>query len=60
MSPQTSLYRITVPVLAESSSALTPRNAGLFLAVFVFLGLGLMLVACWAHDQSTNAGRSGK
>jgi len=53
MSPQTSLYRITVPVLAESSSALTPRNAGLFAAVFVFLGLGLMLVVCWAHDQST-------
>jgi hypothetical protein len=52
MSPRTSLYRITVPVLAESSTALTPRNAGLFLAVFVFLGLGLMLVVCWAHDQS--------
>ncbi|NBV96827.1 MAG: hypothetical protein EBT30_04655 [Verrucomicrobia bacterium] len=60
MSPQTSLYRITVPVIAESSSLLTPRNTGLFAAVFVFLGLGLMLVVCWAHDQSTNAGRSEK
>ena len=53
MSPQTSLYRITVPVLAESSSALTPRNVGLFLAVFVFLGLGLTLFACYLHDQSS-------
>ena len=53
MSPQTSLYRITVPVLAESSSALTPRNVGLFLAVFVFLGLGLTLYACYLHAQSS-------
>ena len=53
MSPQTSLYRITLPVLAESSSALTPRNVGLFLAVFVFLGLGLTLFACYLHDQSS-------
>ena len=53
MSPQTSLYRITVPVLAESSSALTPRNVGLFFAAFVFLGLGLTLFACYLHDQSS-------
>jgi hypothetical protein len=51
--PQTSLYRITVPVLAESSSLLTPRNAGLFLAGLVFLGLGLTLLACYVHDQSS-------
>jgi len=52
MSPQTSLYRITVPVIVESSSALTPRNAGLFVAAFVVVGLGITLVACWAHDQA--------
>jgi len=52
MSPQTSLYRITVPVIAESSSLLTPRNAGLFVAAFVVVGLGISLVACWAHDQA--------
>ena len=53
MSPQTSLYRITLPVLAESSSALTPRNVGLFFAAFVFLGFGLTLFACYLHDQSS-------
>ena len=53
MSPQTSLYRITVPVLADSSSALTLRNAGLFLAAFVFLCLGATLFACWVHDQAS-------
>jgi len=58
MSPQTSLYRITVPVLADSSSALTPRNIGLFLAVFVFLCLGATLFACWVHDQSAKPGVS--
>jgi hypothetical protein len=52
MSPQTSLYRITVPVIAESSSLLTPRNVGLFVAAFVVVGLGITLVACWAHDQA--------
>jgi hypothetical protein len=53
LNPQVSLYRISEPVLSETSSALTPRDAGLFLAVFVLAGLGLTLVACWAHDQST-------
>ena len=53
MSPQTSLYRITQPVLWESSSPLSTRNAWLFLAGFVFIGLGLTILVCFAHDQST-------
>jgi len=53
MSPQTSLYRITQPVLWESSSPLSTRNAWLFLAGFVFIGLGLTFLVCCAHDQST-------
>jgi hypothetical protein len=53
MSPQTSLYRITMPVIAGSSSPLTMRNAGLFLAAFIGIGFGIVLAACWAHDQST-------
>jgi hypothetical protein len=56
MSPQTSLYRITVPVIAESSSPLTMRNAGLFLAAFIGIGLGIALAACWAHDQARSVG----
>lgn len=52
MNPQTSLYRITQPVLAEDTSVLTPRSSGLFLVGFVVLVLGISLVACWAHDQS--------
>ena len=53
MSPQTSLYRITMPVISQSTSLLTLRNAGLFLAAFVGVGLGIAFAACWAHDQST-------
>jgi len=53
MSPQTSLYRITMPVIMETASPLTLRNFGLFLSGFVVVGLGIALVACWAHDQST-------
>jgi hypothetical protein len=60
MSSQTSLYRITMPVISQSTSLLTLRNAGLFLAAFVGVGLGIAFAACWAHDQSTNAGRSEK
>jgi len=56
ISPQTSLYRITVPVIAESSSPLTMRNAGLFLAAFIGIGLGIELAACWAHDQARSVG----
>jgi hypothetical protein len=52
MSPQTSLYRITMPVIMETASPLTLRNFGLFLSGFVVVGLGITLVACWAHDQS--------
>ena len=59
MNPQTSLYRITQPVLAEDASVLTPRNAGLFLLGFVVLVLGITLVACWAHDQVHQATRVG-
>jgi hypothetical protein len=53
MSPQTSLYRITMPVIMETASPLTLRNFGLFLSGFVVVGLGIALVACWVHDQST-------
>ena len=53
MSPQTSLYRITMPVISQSTSLLTLRNAGLFLAAFVGVGLGIAFAACWTHDQST-------
>ena len=56
MSPQTSLYRITMPAIAESSSPLTMRNAGLFLAAFVGIGLGIAFAACWAHDQARSVG----
>jgi len=51
--PQSSMYLTSAPFRLESSSPVNLRNAGVFLAAFVFLGLGLMLVACWAHDQST-------
>ena len=53
MSPQTSLYRITMPVISQSTSLLTLRNAGLFLAAFVVVGLGIVFAACWAHERST-------
>jgi len=53
LSPQTSLYRISEPALFEGSSPLTPRNAGLFLGVFVFVCCGLTLVGCWIYDQSS-------
>jgi len=60
MNPQTALYRVTLPFDLQVASPLSSRNAGLALAVFVFLGLAATLVACWAHDQSTNAGRREK
>lgn len=56
MSPQTSLYRITMPVISQSSSPFTLRNAGLFLVAFVGIGLGITFVACWAHDQARSVG----
>ena len=56
MSPQTSLYRITMPVISQSTSLLTLRNAGLFLAAFVGIGLGIAFAACWAHDQARSVG----
>lgn len=53
MSPQTSLYRIIVPCATRGYSPLTLRNVGLFIAAFLVVGLGITLVACWAHDQSS-------
>jgi hypothetical protein len=56
MSPQTSLYRITMPVISQSSSPFTLRNAGLFLVAFVGIGLGITFIACWAHHQARSVG----
>lgn len=56
MNPQTALYRVTLPFNYQVASPLSSRNAGLALAVFVFLGMGLALFACYLHDQSRNVG----
>ena len=53
MNPQTALYRVTLPFNYQVASPLSSRNAGLALAVFVFLGMGLALFACYLHDQSS-------
>jgi len=50
--PQASMYQVDYPFSFESSSLLTPRNAGLWFTAFVVVGLGITLVACWAHDQA--------
>jgi len=50
--PQTSLYGVSVPFQLVSTSLLSPRNSGLFLAGFVLVGLAITLLICWGHDQS--------
>jgi len=52
MSPQTSMYRITRPVMCESSSPLSPRSAGIFLLAFILVGLCLTFLVCFVHDQA--------
>jgi hypothetical protein len=52
MSPQTSMYRITRPVMCKSYSPLTTRSVGLILSAFILVGLGLTFLVCFAHDQA--------
>jgi hypothetical protein len=49
--PQTTMYRIVVPVEAARSSFLTLRNAGLGLGAFVFVGMAGILLACWIFES---------
>lgn len=58
MNPQTALYRVTLPFDYVVTGPLTPRNTGLALAIFVFLGMGVALFACFLHDQSSKPGVS--
>ena len=53
MNPQTALYRVILPFDYQVTGPLSPRNTGLALAVFVVLGMGLALFACYLHDQSS-------